>query len=164
MEPIVKKEETAISRLTEIRKKQEIGRSPSNQTNSISEIRSRFLSVLEEKGTKKAKALEVSAYNHIVREYKKSGVQDVNKFISMYSLYVYSLLSDDSDEIGILKDKEQYIDSVTYDNYDVEEGIYQCKCGSKKTRSYSLQLRRSDEPSTTFISCLICGNKWKQSG
>lgn len=37
------------------------------------------------------------------------------------------------------------------------------KCGRCKERNcsyYQLQVRSSDEPMTTFINCLNCGNKW----
>lgn len=40
--------------------------------------------------------------------------------------------------------------------------IYKCKnCGNCKTRSWELQTRSADEPSTTFVECLICGKRWK---
>jgi len=42
------------------------------------------------------------------------------------------------------------------------EGIHTCsKCKSKKTYSYQLQTRSSDEPMTNFVTCVECGNKWK---
>ena len=42
------------------------------------------------------------------------------------------------------------------------EGIHICsKCKSKKTYSYQLQTRSSDEPMTNFVTCVECGNKWK---
>ncbi len=45
------------------------------------------------------------------------------------------------------------------------DGIYECrKCGSKKTYYWSAQLRRSDEPPTTFINCTNCKNKWVDNG
>ena len=46
---------------------------------------------------------------------------------------------------------------------EIKEGIYTCKkCGGKKTQSYEVQLRRSDEPATVFIECVNpkCRNKW----
>ena len=44
----------------------------------------------------------------------------------------------------------------------VSEGIHTCgKCKSKKTYSYQLQTRSSDEPMTNFVTCASCGNKWK---
>ena len=35
------------------------------------------------------------------------------------------------------------------------------KCRSKKCSYYQLQTRSADEPMTTFVSCLDCGNRWK---
>ena len=34
------------------------------------------------------------------------------------------------------------------------------KCKKNKCTFYQLQTRGADEPMTTFVSCLICGNKW----
>ena len=35
------------------------------------------------------------------------------------------------------------------------------KCKSKECSYYQLQTRSADEPMTTFISCINCGNRWK---
>ena len=35
------------------------------------------------------------------------------------------------------------------------------KCKSKKCTYYQLQTRSGDEPMTTFVNCLDCGNRWK---
>ena len=35
------------------------------------------------------------------------------------------------------------------------------KCKSKKCTYYQLQTRSADEPMTTFVTCLECGNRWK---
>lgn len=35
------------------------------------------------------------------------------------------------------------------------------KCKSKKCSYYQLQTRSADEPMTTFVTCLDCGNRWK---
>ena len=40
--------------------------------------------------------------------------------------------------------------------------IFYChKCGKKKCTFYQLQTRSADEPMTTFVNCLVCGNSWK---
>lgn len=42
-------------------------------------------------------------------------------------------------------------------------GIYRCgKCKSYSTTYYQAQIRRADEPMTTFITCLECTHSWKQ--
>jgi transcription elongation factor S-II len=35
------------------------------------------------------------------------------------------------------------------------------KCKSKECNYYQMQTRSADEPMTTFISCINCGNRWK---
>ena len=40
---------------------------------------------------------------------------------------------------------------------------YKCgKCKSRKTSYYEVQTRSADEPMTQFISCLDCGQHWRQ--
>jgi len=36
------------------------------------------------------------------------------------------------------------------------------KCSSRSCSYYEVQTRSADEPMTQFISCLDCGNRWKQ--
>ena len=41
-------------------------------------------------------------------------------------------------------------------------GIFKCgKCRTNKTTYYQMQTRSADEPMTTFVSCVNCGNRWK---
>ena len=35
------------------------------------------------------------------------------------------------------------------------------KCKSHKCSYYQLQTRSADEPMTTYVDCLNCGNRWK---
>jgi len=35
------------------------------------------------------------------------------------------------------------------------------KCKGRKISYYELQTRSADEPVTTYMSCLTCGNKWR---
>ena len=35
------------------------------------------------------------------------------------------------------------------------------KCKSKNCSYYQLQTRSGDEPMTTFVTCIKCGNRWK---
>ncbi len=40
---------------------------------------------------------------------------------------------------------------------------FKCRaCGQRQCTYYQMQTRSADEPMTTFINCLNCGNRWKQ--
>ena len=52
-----------------------------------------------------------------------------------------------------------------YENFDFSRASSEFKCFRCKNRNctyYQLQTRSSDEPMTTFIQCMTCGNNWKQ--
>lgn len=63
---------------------------------------------------------------------------------------------------------KQYIDRYKANNEFLESntiGIkteeHKCRrCKSRNCTYYQLQVRSCDEPMTTFINCLNCGNKW----
>lgn len=39
---------------------------------------------------------------------------------------------------------------------------FQCgKCKQRKCQYYQMQTRSADEPMTTFVTCVNCGNRWK---
>ena len=47
-------------------------------------------------------------------------------------------------------------------NIEASTDTFTCrKCKGNKTTYYQLQIRSADEPATTFINCIDCGNKWK---
>tara|TARA_Y100000389_G_scaffold201441_1_gene244179 strand:+ start:831 stop:1337 length:507 start_codon:yes stop_codon:yes gene_type:complete len=57
----------------------------------------------------------------------------------------------------IKKDKSKY-----ETNMDAATDTFTCrKCKSNKCTYYQMQTRSADEPMTTFVSCLSCGNRWK---
>jgi len=40
--------------------------------------------------------------------------------------------------------------------------VYECrKCKDRKCHIYQAQTRSADEPMTTFVTCVTCGNNWK---
>jgi len=48
-------------------------------------------------------------------------------------------------------------------NNVVSNGLYTCgKCKENKCSYYQLQTRSCDEPTTTYVTCVNCGNKWKE--
>lgn len=62
-----------------------------------------------------------------------------------------------------LNDKKIKRDNtLTEENLDMASTEFKCgKCKQNKCTYYQLQTRSSDEPITTFVNCLFCGNSWK---
>jgi len=60
-------------------------------------------------------------------------------------------------EEKIKKDKSKY--EINLEAATEEFTCY--RCGKNKCTYYELQTRSADEPMTTFVSCLHCGNHWK---
>lgn len=62
-----------------------------------------------------------------------------------------------------LRAREMEMEAVKQ-KMDEYEGILKCgKCKSTKTRYTQMQTRSADEPMTTRVNCLACGNIWKFS-
>lgn len=61
-------------------------------------------------------------------------------------------------------DKINEQDNFIENPFEVEEGILECKCGSKRVYSYQKQSRSCDESSSTYAQCIVCKAKWVYSG
>lgn len=60
-------------------------------------------------------------------------------------------------EDKIKKDKNKFETNV-----EASTDTFTCrKCKSKKCTYYQMQTRSADEPMTTFVTCIDCGNRWK---
>ena len=60
------------------------------------------------------------------------------------------------------RERHQINTELKRGKFEVSKGAEKCKrCGSQNVFSVSQQRRSSDEPETTFYSCLGCGNAWK---
>lgn len=57
----------------------------------------------------------------------------------------------------IKRDKSKYETTM-----EAATDTFTCrKCRSKKCTYYQMQTRSADEPMTTFVTCIDCGNRWK---
>ena len=63
-----------------------------------------------------------------------------------------------------LKRRQAELDEFLVNPFEVEEGVLECACGSRKTFSYQKQTRAADESATTFAQCVTCGKRWTYSG
>ncbi len=59
-------------------------------------------------------------------------------------------------------DKQSANDDFIYNRHiGVKTNAYVCsKCKKNECAYYELQVRCNDEPMTTFVNCLNCGNRW----
>lgn len=61
-----------------------------------------------------------------------------------------------------LLDEKSKIDKNKYENSPKINSEFKCrKCQSNNCSYYQLQTRSADEPMTTFVNCLDCGNRWR---
>lgn len=60
-------------------------------------------------------------------------------------------------------DKKAKIDECKYERrMEIATDTYKCgKCKQRQCTFYQLQTRSADEPMTTFVTCVNCGNRWK---
>lgn len=65
------------------------------------------------------------------------------------------------DEVEKLK-KEALNEIISAGDTQAETDMFKCgKCGKRKCKYFQMQTRSADEPMTTFVTCVHCGNKWK---
>jgi len=82
-------------------------------------------------------------------------IKDIGK-LSVYDIY--------PENWSELLDKKIKRDKLKYEmKPQAMTDQFKCrKCGSRSCSYYEVQTRSADEPMTQFISCLDCGNRWKQ--
>ena len=62
----------------------------------------------------------------------------------------------------LIQEKIKRDKNLTNDNLSAATDEFKCyKCKKRKCTYYQLQTRSADEPMTTFVTCLNCGNRWK---
>lgn len=53
-------------------------------------------------------------------------------------------------------------EAVRGQNQQASTDMFQCgKCRQRKCTYYQMQTRSADEPMTTFVQCVNCGNRWR---
>ena len=60
-------------------------------------------------------------------------------------------------------DQKSKRDRTLYEiNKEMATDVYKCgRCKKRECTFYQLQTRSADEPMTTFVTCINCGNRWK---
>lgn len=58
--------------------------------------------------------------------------------------------------------EENLKNAQTAKDNSAETDQFKCgKCHQRRTKYYQMQTRSADEPMTTFVTCINCGNRWK---
>ncbi|CDF35808.1 unnamed protein product [Chondrus crispus] len=53
-------------------------------------------------------------------------------------------------------------DAMPFSKQEASTDMFKCgKCKQRKCTYYQMQTRSADEPLTTFVSCVHCGNHWR---
>lgn len=87
---------------------------------------------------------------------KKTKLEKIGE-LSYYELFPKNWQGILDEKIKIEKMKKEAIEASATD-------MFKCfKCYKRKCTYFELQTRSADEPMTIFISCLECGNKWKEN-
>jgi transcription elongation factor S-II len=64
--------------------------------------------------------------------------------------------------VSLLSDKKIRDANIYAPKLEASTDGFTCrKCKSKECSYYQLQTRSADEPMTTFVTCIMCGNRWK---
>jgi len=62
----------------------------------------------------------------------------------------------------LINDKKIRDNNMYNPQLDANTDNFTCRrCKSKRCSYYQLQTRSADEPMTTFVTCIDCGNRWK---
>jgi len=62
----------------------------------------------------------------------------------------------------VTEEKKTHLDNKYFPKIKASTDKFKCgKCKSKECTYYQLQTRSGDEPMTTFVTCISCGNRWK---
>ena len=62
----------------------------------------------------------------------------------------------------LIEEKNTRLENRYFPKIEASTDNFTCrKCKSNKCTYYQLQTRSADEPMTTFVTCIDCGNRWK---
>ena len=85
---------------------------------------------------------------------KGTKLNPILKYIKSYKLIFNSDHFDDVRDS--LSEQQNFLENP----FEVDEGVIECKCGSRRTISFSKQTRCGDEGTTVFAKCVDCGKSW----
>ena len=106
----------------------------------------------------KLRTLMINLKNKELLERLLSKSLKAHEFVFMNHQELRPDLWDELLELKKIKDENKFKPNIEASTDDFTCG----KCKSKKCTFYQLQTRSADEPMTTFVTCLDCGNRFKR--
>jgi len=123
----------------------------------------------------------VDRYGPVTKEYKSKYRQlsfnlkdprnpDLRRGVLMQMISAPTLVELSSEQLASDQQRSQNEKIRAEALRECERGIkdeettdqFQCgRCKQRKTKYFQMQTRSADEPMTTFVTCVNCGNRWK---
>ncbi|BFZ55910.1 transcription elongation factor TFIIS [Savitreella phatthalungensis] len=103
--------------------------------------------------------LNLKGTNRSLREGVRDGVLEADRLVGMSAEEMASSEKRAKDE---QLQQMNIFNSLAATAATASTDMFQCgKCKKRKCTYYQMQTRSADEPMTTFVTCVECGNKWK---
>lgn len=88
-----------------------------------------------------------------------SGMINADRFIAMTSA---EMASDERRRVDSMIAEQNLLNSQMAKDNSAETDQFKCgRCNQRKCKYYQMQTRSADEPMTTFVTCVNCGNRWR---
>ena len=88
-------------------------------------------------------------------------IKDGTLTVKNYAYMTHQEMKPEKWEV-LIQEKMEREKSKYSNNIEAATDTYTCrKCKSNKCTYYQMQTRSADEPMTTFVGCIDCGNRWK---
>jgi len=100
-------------------------------------------------------------YNNVNNPYLSKLIKE--KSIKPHVIALMTHQEMEPDKWSALFDAKMKRDKHKYETrMEAATDTFKChKCKSKECTYYQMQTRSADEPMTTFVTCIKCGNRWK---
>lgn len=99
--------------------------------------------------------------NKSLKEQLLTGTLTPSRFVEMTAA---EMASADLKEADAASQAKALRDTQAAQDTEAETDQFKCgRCGKRRCKYYQLQTRSADEPMTTFVTCVNCGNRWKFS-
>jgi len=103
------------------------------------------------------RSIYINLKRHELLQQVKDGTISAKSIAFMTHQEMHPVKWDPLIQAKMKRDKSKYETQL-----EAATDTFKCrKCHSNKCTYYQMQTRSADEPMTTFVTCIECGNRWK---